>query len=79
MSIRPEVVNVERSLNMNAVAAGVETLEQLEYLRSLGCNFAQGYYISRPVPIKELEEWLTHNNSNFYQNNSSESLEYNHA
>ena len=79
ISIATAILNLAQSLNMNAVAEGVETLEQLEYLRSLGCNFAQGYYISRPVPIKELEEWLTHNNSNFYQNNSSESLEYNHA
>lgn len=79
ISIATAILNLAHSLNMNVVAEGVETPEQLEYLRSLGCNFAQGYYISRPVPIKELEEWLSNNNSNFYQNNSSDSLKYNDA
>jgi len=79
ISIATAILNLAHSLNMNVVAEGVETLEQLEYLKNLKCNFAQGYYISRPVPIKELEAWLTHNNSNFYQNNPTENLQDNHA
>ncbi|MEA1989514.1 MAG: EAL domain-containing protein [Pseudomonadota bacterium] len=79
ISIATAILKLAHSLNMNVVAEGVETLEQLEYLKNLECNLAQGYYISRPVPIKELEEWLTNNNSNFYQNNPTESLQNNHA
>jgi EAL domain-containing protein (putative c-di-GMP-specific phosphodiesterase class I) len=36
-------------LELRAVAEGVETHEQLDFLRSLNCDFAQGYYISRPM------------------------------
>ena len=79
ISIATAILNLAHSLNMNGVAEGVETPEQLEYLRSLGCNFAQGYYISHPVSIEELEEWLSNNNSNFYQKNHADSLENNHA
>jgi len=45
-------------LNMKVVAEGVEDEETLEHLRSLGCDVAQGYYISRPVPEDELLVWL---------------------
>jgi EAL domain-containing protein (putative c-di-GMP-specific phosphodiesterase class I) len=40
---------------MSVTAEGVETREQLEGLRALGVNFAQGYLLGRPVPIRELE------------------------
>jgi len=45
-------------LNMKVVAEGVEDEETLEQLRGLGCDVAQGYYISRPVPEDELLVWL---------------------
>ncbi|MNL81048.1 Oxygen sensor protein DosP [compost metagenome] len=38
---------------MKVVAEGVETLEQLEFLRERGCDGYQGYYFSRPVPAAE--------------------------
>jgi predicted signal transduction protein with EAL and GGDEF domain len=40
------------------VAEGVETAEQLERLRSLGCDRMQGYLFARPRPAPELESWL---------------------
>ncbi|MCW8933281.1 MAG: EAL domain-containing response regulator [Gammaproteobacteria bacterium] len=45
-------------LNMKVVAEGVEDEETLEYLRLMGCDVAQGYFISRPVPEDELLNWL---------------------
>jgi EAL domain-containing protein (putative c-di-GMP-specific phosphodiesterase class I) len=39
-----------RSLDIDTTAEGVETAEQLTFLRTAGCQFAQGYLFSRPVP-----------------------------
>jgi EAL domain-containing protein (putative c-di-GMP-specific phosphodiesterase class I) len=40
------------------VAEGVETRTQLDALRALGCEYAQGYYFSRPVKPEEIEQKL---------------------
>ncbi|MRS16190.1 EAL domain-containing protein [Enterobacteriaceae bacterium RIT691] len=44
------ITGMAKSLNMKAVAEGVETQEQLESLQALGCDFAQGYLFSKPQP-----------------------------
>ena len=51
-------VDLGRNLGLEVVAEGVETIEDWEQLRELGCNTAQGYFLSRPVPADELCEWL---------------------
>jgi EAL domain-containing protein (putative c-di-GMP-specific phosphodiesterase class I) len=43
---------------MRVVAEGVETARQLDLVRSAGCDRAQGYYISRPLPRRELDDWM---------------------
>ena len=43
------IISVSKALSLEVVAEGVETLEQLKFLKSKKCNFAQGYYFSRPV------------------------------
>lgn len=48
------VVSMSRSLGISVTAEGVETTEQLKALRQLGCNDAQGYLFSRPVPAAEV-------------------------
>ena len=47
-------IELARNLGLESTAEGVETLDQLERLTALGCNFLQGYYLSRPVPADEL-------------------------
>jgi EAL domain-containing protein (putative c-di-GMP-specific phosphodiesterase class I) len=54
-AIISSIVTLARGLDMSVTAEGVETREQLEELRALGVNFAQGYLLGRPVPIGELE------------------------
>ncbi len=53
------VAQMAQKLGIPTVAEGVETLEQVDYLQSVGCSIAQGYYYSKPVPLEEFEEkWL---------------------
>jgi diguanylate cyclase (GGDEF)-like protein/PAS domain S-box-containing protein len=53
------IVNLARTLELEAVAEGVETAEQLELLRRLGCGGGQGFYFSRPAPPEVVREVLT--------------------
>jgi diguanylate cyclase (GGDEF)-like protein/PAS domain S-box-containing protein len=48
-------VEMSHSLGLRAVAEGVETADQLDFLRTLGCSLAQGYHFSRPVPADALQ------------------------
>jgi diguanylate cyclase (GGDEF)-like protein len=57
-SIVKAVLSLSKSLSIEVVAEGVETSAQLELLRELGCDQAQGYLISRPLPINEFSELL---------------------
>jgi EAL domain-containing protein (putative c-di-GMP-specific phosphodiesterase class I) len=51
-------VELARTLGLETVAEGVEDPLTLDVLASLGCDLAQGYHFSRPVPLDELEDWL---------------------
>ncbi|MDF9890882.1 UNVERIFIED_ORG: EAL domain-containing protein (putative c-di-GMP-specific phosphodiesterase class I) [Pseudomonas vranovensis] len=57
-AITRAIIAMAQSLDLQVVAEGVETHEQLEFLRKQGCNEVQGYLISRPVPAQELAELL---------------------
>lgn len=52
------IVGLARWMNLNVVAEGVETWEQLEHLRKIGCDYVQGYYFARPMQVKEFEKLL---------------------
>jgi EAL domain-containing protein (putative c-di-GMP-specific phosphodiesterase class I) len=47
-----------RGMNLTVIAEGVETAAQLEEVRAIGCDYAQGYLISRPLPAEALRELL---------------------
>jgi diguanylate cyclase (GGDEF)-like protein len=49
------IVGMAQALGMRTVPEGVETQAQLERLVGLGCDYAQGYHLGRPVPARELE------------------------
>lgn len=52
------IITMAHSLGIKTVAEGVESREQLELLREQGCDFAQGYYFSPPLPGEEIEHLL---------------------
>jgi EAL domain-containing protein (putative c-di-GMP-specific phosphodiesterase class I) len=52
------VISMARSLKLRVVAEGVETLEELEFLRAHQCDEAQGNYFSRPVPPEQFARLL---------------------
>ncbi|MES2296955.1 MAG: EAL domain-containing protein [Pseudomonadota bacterium] len=53
-AIATAVIALAHSMKLTVVAEGVETLEQLEFLRAHGCDQMQGYYFSKPLPDPEL-------------------------
>ncbi|MDH4584103.1 EAL domain-containing protein [Pseudomonas sp. BN415] len=52
------MINLAQNLKLEVVAEGVENAEQLALLRQFGCDQAQGYWISRPLPLAELARFL---------------------
>jgi EAL domain-containing protein (putative c-di-GMP-specific phosphodiesterase class I) len=51
-------IMIGANLGMDVIAEGVETAEQLEFLRSCGGTIIQGYQIARPMPFSTCTEWL---------------------
>ena len=51
-------IELGRSLGLTVVAEGVETAANWEQLKALGCELAQGFYLSRPVPADEIAPFL---------------------
>ncbi|MEO5356863.1 MAG: EAL domain-containing protein [Nitrospirae bacterium YQR-1] len=62
-AISTAIIAMAHSLKLDVTAEGVETLEQLEFLRALKCDEAQGYLFSRPVPSKDFLEFLNNTGS----------------
>lgn len=57
-SIVETCIMLARKLGMRTVAEGIEDLPTLMELRALGCEYAQGYYIAKPMPIEALPDWF---------------------
>jgi diguanylate cyclase (GGDEF)-like protein/PAS domain S-box-containing protein len=61
MAITSAVIAMAHRLNMQVVAEGVETAQQLDFLSEHGCEYAQGYLFSKPVPLANVKTMLAPN------------------
>jgi len=52
------VIDLARNLNMDMIAEGIETIGQVELLRQMGCEQAQGYYFAKPRAAAEAEQFI---------------------
>lgn len=58
-NIIASVVRMAKWLNVPVIAEGVEKEEQVEFLFSIGCEYVQGFYFAKPMPIEKYEELIT--------------------
>ncbi|WP_413368207.1 putative bifunctional diguanylate cyclase/phosphodiesterase [Lysinibacillus sp. 3P01SB] len=52
------IIQMAHRLKMKVVAEGVESAQQVELLKEMGCDYIQGYYYSKPLPITELIDFI---------------------
>ena len=55
------LTDLSHGLNYKVTVEGIETNEQFEYVKALNCDTAQGYLISRPMPLGEVYEMIESN------------------
>jgi EAL domain-containing protein (putative c-di-GMP-specific phosphodiesterase class I) len=56
-SVVASIISMAHNLNMKVVAEGVETGEDFQMLRDMGCDEAQGYFIAKPLDAGGYEAW----------------------
>ncbi len=52
------IIQLAHNLGMETVAEGIETIDQLEFLKSVSCDIAQGYYFAKPMPMQDFADML---------------------
>ncbi len=56
--ITETIISLAKALNLKTIAEGVDRNEQIAFLKKLGCDEAQGYYFSMPMPAREFEKFI---------------------
>jgi diguanylate cyclase len=52
------IVDLGHNLTLNVVAEGVESSDVLQSLRMIGCDLVQGFFLARPMPLADLQDWM---------------------
>lgn len=52
------IISLSKIYNKVVVAEGVDTKDDMEALKNIGCDVIQGYYIAKPMPVEECTKWL---------------------
>lgn len=58
VTVVASIISMAKKLGIKTVAEGVETKEQIDFLRGLGCDLVQGFYYARPMPAKDIDAFL---------------------
>ena len=56
------VIRMAKWLHLPSIVEGVETIEQVDFLKCIGCEYAQGFYYAKPMPVEEYEAFLEKEN-----------------
>jgi len=57
------IIDLAHNFELTVVAEGIEDIETQERLASLGCDYGQGFFIARPMPLEDLEHWTSANST----------------
>jgi diguanylate cyclase (GGDEF)-like protein/PAS domain S-box-containing protein len=57
-AITDSIISMAQPLGLDVVAEGVETPQQMEYLRDHGCDIGQGYFFTKPLTVGQFQKWL---------------------
>lgn len=52
------VIRMAKWLHLPSIVEGVETIEQVDFLKCIGCEYAQGYYYAKPMPVADYENFI---------------------
>ncbi len=55
-----------KNLNLMVVSEGVETETQVDFLKGIGCDIAQGYVFAKPVPVNIFETFISNGKAKYY-------------
>lgn len=59
LGLIPAIISIAKTMGMSAIAEGIETTQQLNQLKTLGCDFGQGYLFSKPMEAQRATELIT--------------------
>jgi EAL domain-containing protein (putative c-di-GMP-specific phosphodiesterase class I) len=66
------VIRMAKWLHLPSIVEGVETVEQVDFLKCIGCEYAQGFYYARPMPVDEYERYIEEANNDDSNNQLEE-------
>lgn len=69
--ILSSIIRMAGWLSIPVIVEGVETAHQVDFLRSIGCGYIQGYFFARPMPVKDYEALAVHGDEGIKEHNLS--------
>jgi EAL domain-containing protein (putative c-di-GMP-specific phosphodiesterase class I) len=74
-AIVKSIISLAHNLNLKVIAEGVENKEQLEFLNTLNCDEAQGYYVGKPMIGRDFRKYIYKVNQLYNRTNIAKNIE----